>query len=278
MTDLSSEDSYKFNILSTLQKKNGDAIGPKFPFRLERGRYTVRTIGLQKELEEVLRLRYRVFSREYGIQSANAIDIDDLDFLCDHLIVTKDEKIIGTYRLISSAYSQLFYSQREFQMDPFFNLAGNKLELGRLCIHEEYRNGVVISLLWKGVIEYARMSGSRYLFGCSSIRTTDLLETAVIVRHMMDQNFTMKELSLGTQPDYRVHRLQDAIDSLDRPGFERDAYPILQKIPPLLTSYLKAGAKVFAEPALDAEFSCIDFLTVFEPNQMSEFFGRRYQI
>jgi putative hemolysin len=42
------------------------------------------------------------------------------------------------------------------------------------------------------------------------------------------------------------------------------------KIPSLLNSYLKVGAKVCGTPALDKSFKCIDFLTLLDVSEMQK--------
>ncbi len=47
------------------------------------------------------------------------------------------------------------------------------VELGRACVHRQHRNLVVLGLLWKGIADYARERGGRYLIGCSSLTSQD---------------------------------------------------------------------------------------------------------
>jgi putative hemolysin len=43
-----------------------------------------------------------------------------------------------------------------------------------------------------------------------------------------------------------------------------------EKIPSLLKSYIKAGAKVCSYPALDLDFNCIDFMTVLKRSELDQ--------
>lgn len=47
-------------------------------------------------------------------------------------------------------------------------------------------------------------------------------------------------------------------------------------LPPLFKAYLKAGAKVAIEPALDSDFRCIDFFTVLETRELTERYGKKF--
>jgi len=47
------------------------------------------------------------------------------------------------------------------------------LELGRACVHVDFRNIMVLHALWKGIAVYATRHESRYLIGCSSVTSQD---------------------------------------------------------------------------------------------------------
>ena len=48
-------------------------------------------------------------------------------------------------------------------------------------------------------------------------------------------------------------------------------------IPPLFEGYLRAGARVCREPAIDRAFRCADFFTIMDVTQMSKVFKRKYR-
>ena len=50
---------------------------------------------------------------------------------------------------------------------------GQIVELGRACVHRQHRNLFVLGLLWKGIADYTRARGGRYLLGCSSLTAQD---------------------------------------------------------------------------------------------------------
>jgi putative hemolysin len=123
---------------------------PKVGIEYKKGHFTVKTVTSGEELEDVLRLRFEVFMREFkNIKREAGVDVDKLDYICDHLIIRDDRanRIVGTYRLNSSRYSNTFYSNSEFVFDKVKKMPGTILELGRAAIDRDYRTGVVISLL-----------------------------------------------------------------------------------------------------------------------------------
>ncbi|MES2963689.1 MAG: GNAT family N-acetyltransferase, partial [Bdellovibrionota bacterium] len=155
---------------------------PNVTFEFERGHYVVKTAENGAELEECLKLRFEVFHREYMNKKRTiGVDIDKLDEICDHLVIRdrRSGKVIGTYRLNSSKYTDTFYSSSEFNMARLLDIQGTKLELGRACIDKDHRNGVIVALLWRGIAEYIQRTETKVLFGCGSIKTMDPLESGL---------------------------------------------------------------------------------------------------
>jgi Putative hemolysin len=120
------------------------AFKPKISFRFEVGSFTVKTAQNSRELRKALELRYRVFYQELLNKSKLfRIDIDKFDFIADHIIIidNKNQDVVGTYRIISSSFSNKFYSETEFDISSLKLLKATKLEIGRASVHKDYRNG-----------------------------------------------------------------------------------------------------------------------------------------
>ena len=133
------------------------------------------------EVREAQRLRYRIFAEECGVQLPTrslGIDEDEFDFYCDHLIVrdTDRDEVVGTYRILTSWKAKeagRFYSETEFDLTKLKPLVPRIVEVGRSCIHPDYRQGGVITLLWAGLAQYMMRGGYEYLMGCASISLAD---------------------------------------------------------------------------------------------------------
>lgn len=272
-------------------------IEPKLAIRIERGNYIVKTVSEAWEFQEVLRLRYDVFHREYR-KAVLPVgwDLDDYDFICDHLIIIKKDEaekeegkrgtIVGTYRMIASTFSDKFYSQSEFHLDEFLKEPGVKLELGRACIHPDFRKGSVMSLLWRGVTEYMRLTQARYLFGCSSIKVMETEPVSQIYQYLEGKNFLVEEYGIHPLDNWEVPGLIESLAkaaAVEAAGQTEAGQAVMSEeeakalLPPLLEMYLLAGAKVIGRPALDTDFNCVDFLTVLDTTKLSQLFSRRYQ-
>jgi putative hemolysin len=190
--------------------------------------------------------------------------------MADHVIVkhADTKEILGTYRIICSEFSSQFYSQEQYEMDKILGLQDIKIELGRACIHREWRNGVTLNLIWKGLAQYAQAVNARYMFGCASVKTVspDLAYSLFWHLSPLHLNETLKSEVL---PSYKCP-IPANIDSL--PAWRE----IEDQIPPLLRTYLQAGATIASEPALDTFFGCVDLLTVLDLHNMNPKFKRRY--
>lgn len=254
---------------------------PNVSFEFERGHYVVKTVQNGTELEECLKLRYDVFHREYRNKKRTiGVDVDKLDYTCDHLMIfDKDaNKIIGTYRLNSSLFTDTFYSAAEFNIDQILALSGNKLELGRACINRDHRNGVIIALLWRGVAEYIQRTETKILFGCASVKTMEPLEIGLLTKYMSEEGLCDYEIQAPPTRKYKVKQLTRVLEYLETHPFEYDKDEVKQLIPALFNAYVKAGVKVAAEPAIDRDYNCIDFLTILRVDEMSSAFKGKYKI
>lgn len=127
-----------------------------------------------------------------------------------------------------------------------------------------HRNGQVIDLLWKGIGLMAKKHNARFLFGCSSLMSTEPADAQSLYYRLKKDASLENSLNIFPVGKYAFTFKPHAI--LDE-NFE---------IPPLLKSYLMAGAKVAGLPAFDEEFGCFDFLTILDLNEINPSFKRRY--
>ena len=106
-------------------------------------------------------------------------DADAFDDICDHLLVLNTDLsapgrpfVCGTYRLIRRSVAEVhggFYSADEYDLGALLNNPGELVELGRSCVHEDYRTGAVMQLLWRGIAEYLNAYDIKIMFGCGSL-------------------------------------------------------------------------------------------------------------
>ena len=227
------------------------------------GYYRVRLASSDADRMAAFRLRFLVFNLELGegLEAAYASgrDMDQFDAVCEHLIVehASTGKIVGTYRLQTGAMASAnagFYSEGEFDFAPYRHLQDSLVELGRACVHREHRSTEVLYLLWRGIAQYARYRGGRYLIGCSSLTSQDPAHGAAVYRVLQ---------TYLAEPDLRTTPQPHCAMPLVLPEDASD------KLPKLLRTYLAIGAKICGPPAIDREFKTIDFLTLIDLETLS---------
>jgi putative hemolysin len=206
------------------------------------------------DIEEAQRLRYKVFAEEMGARLSTrkaGVDQDMFDPYCDHLLVRDGEtnEVVGTYRILSPEKANKiggFYSQSEFDLTRLAQLSGRMVEVGRSCVHPDYRNGAVIALLWAGLAEYMERGGYDYLIGCASISMGDGGHAAASLYDRLKVD-NMSPVEWRVFPRY----------PLPLEALNRELNPLL---PPLIKGYLRLGAYICGDPAWDPDFNTADLL------------------
>jgi putative hemolysin len=231
------------------------------------------TVSLARDANEVYeaqRLRYKVFAEEMGARlsgSEPGIDSDIYDPFCDHLIVRDalKDRVIGTYRMLNGANARRlggFYSDDEFDLTRLDHLREQTVEVGRTCVHRDYRNGTVIAMLWTGVAQYVARRGYRYVVGCASVSMADGGATASNVHYAL-QN------TCASPAEYRVFPRLDLPLRRARPTEE-------VAIPPLIKGYVRLGAYMCGAPAWDPDFNTADLLMLLPMSRLAPRYARRF--
>ena len=236
----------------------------------------LRLASSRLERIEARRLRFEVFSLELqlGLASslASGLDQDAHDGHCDHLLVvdTDSDCLVGTYRLLSfdRVPSFGFYSETEFDLTNILRSGLRLLELGRSCVALEYRDGRVISLLFRGIAEYLRRTGADAVMGCASIHGTDPPELAAI-QEMLSQKFL-------SDPSLRVTPRRGFDIPPPRRSAPVDETSTFRALPPLFKGYLRMGAKVCGPPAYDRPFGTTDFFVLAKTRDIVDRYSRRF--
>jgi len=150
----------------------------------------------QLEIEEAQRLRYKVFAEEMGAQllGTGGLDVDGFDQFCDHLIVrdTNTNQVIGTYRILSPEKANEaggYYSAAEFDLSRLSHLFERTVEVGRACVHQNYRNGGTITMLWAGLAKYMQVHNYEYMIGCGSVSMNDGGHAAASLFHRLQDEY-----------------------------------------------------------------------------------------
>ena len=231
------------------------------------GRLEVRITRDPADIAAAQALRYRVFYEEMTaapsaeMESARR-DFDDFDAICDHVVVVDhrrpaDETVVGTYRLLRQEIAERtrgFYSASDYDLSLLYEGTARGsalLEVGRSCVQRDYRTGLTIQRLWRGIAGYIAEHNIDYMFGIASLPGADPSALAMPLSY----------LSHGylAPPGLRVRALPERyVDMKMVPPEELSAREILQSLPPLIKGYLRLGAFVGDGAVVDEQFGTTD--------------------
>ncbi len=209
-----------------------------------------------RQVELALALRHRVFVGEMGaslgLPGDATLERDLFDPYCEHLLAveTASGKVIGTCRLLlPEKASELgcLYCDGEFWLTRLNSIRDQTVEVGRVCVSSDHRDGVTIRLLWSALLNFVETTGQRYAIGAASVSLEDGGDLATrIYRHLSQTS--MAEEPWRAWPRRRLPMLEDDFGSTR-----------LLQMPPLIKGYLRMGARLLGEPYYDPEFACADF-------------------
>jgi len=222
------------------------------------------------EIKEAQRLRYKVFAEEMGAtlsQNLEGLDVDEFDAFCDHLLIRDQDtlKVVGTYRVLPPHKAQeigRLYSDSEFDLSRLDHLRPKLVELGRSCVHKDYRSGAVIMALWSGLAQYMQKNGYEIMLGCASIPMADGGHFAASLYNSLGSD------QMAPTEFHAFPRLPLPLDKLNG-GLEVDA-------PPLIKGYLKLGAKICSAPAWDPDFNTADLLTMLRLSEINPRYAKHF--
>jgi putative hemolysin len=234
------------------------------------GRLAVRVTTAPRQVEAAQRLRYRVFADELGARLLSAptrLDCDAFDGFCRHIVVEDEAcgEVVGTYRVLLPADARrigALYTEGEFHIDRLLPIRDELVEIGRACVHPDYRTGAVIMLLWAGLGELLAGLPQRYLIGCASVPMAD-------GGHYAASLYRQLSVTDAGPEAFRVF-------PKDRLPVERLLHGCDVVVPPLVKGYLRAGGQLIGEPHHDRAFGCADLPMMLSLARLGRRHARRF--
>lgn len=223
--------------------------------------------------EQAMRLRYTVFVEELGgdgplVDHARRLEQDRFDPGAQMLVLRdlarpEAEQIVGVYRLLQSNgdADQEFYSAGEYDLAPLIASGQRLLELGRSCLHPDYRGGSAVYHLWHGLADYVQREGIDILFGVASFHGTKVGEIRQSLSYLHHKHLAPEPL--------RVTSLQSqSVDLVPKGDLDRVA--AIQSMPALIKGYLRLGGCVGQGVYVDHAFNTIDVCLVMETSRLND--------
>ncbi|KIC34869.1 GNAT family N-acetyltransferase [Leisingera sp. ANG-S5] len=233
--------------------------------------FSVKIAETESELRAAQALRYDVFVRELGgggemVDHQEGLERDRFDPYFDHMLVTDKATgtVAGVYRLLrddQAVRAGQFYSEDEYDLTLLKASGRRLLELGRSCLHPDYRGGMAMFHLWSGLADYVEQHGIEVLFGVASFHGTDPQALANPLAMLHHNHLAPPDLRVRS----KVFQSMDlvVIDDLDRKR-------AMVETPALIKAYLRLGGFVGEGAYIDRAFNTTDVCLVLDTARMNE--------
>ena len=227
--------------------------------RCKIGRYKARLAETEADVRACQQLRYLAFVQERGLGGGGALDEDEFDQRCRHVMVeeARSRKLVCCFRMmpLSGADISQSYSAQYYELSRLESYPGRMVEMGRFCIHPAYRDPNILRAAWAAMSRFVEDEGVELLFGCSSFHGTDAAAYMDAFALLKEQHLAPRRwLPRVKAPD--VFRYARKL-KLMRP----DKKLALRCMPPLLRSYLVMGGWVSDHAVIDRELNTLHVFT-----------------
>lgn len=241
--------------------------------------FTVKIAETEDELRAAQALRYDVFVQELGgggdmVDHEAGLERDRFDPFFDHMIVRDSTagRVVGVYRLLRDDQARAagqFYSEDEYDLTVLKSSGRKLLELGRSCLHPDYRGGMAMFHLWSALADYVTAHGIEILFGVASFHGTDVNALALPLS-MLHQNHL-------APPELRVRARAESFQPMDLIAPEAlDRRRAMVETPALIKAYLRLGGFVGEGAFVDRAFNTTDVCLVLDTARMNDRQRRLY--
>jgi putative hemolysin len=246
---------------------------------LKAGSLEVRLAKNEEDVRAAQILRYEVFYEECGATANEKVarlkqDIEKIDDFCDILLVIdhSNNKIVGTYRFMLREAAQQYggyYTASEFDVHKLITFPGQIMELGRSCVHKDYRTRPTMQLLWRGISAYIKLNQVGLCFGCGSFQGTDVSKYDHALSYLYYKHLAPPELRACALPDH-----YEPMNLL--PLQEVSPKIAMRQLPPLIKGYLRLGGYIGDGAYLDRMFNSIDVCIIVRMETVTERYFQRY--
>ena len=221
-------------------------------------RYRARLARTEEDLGAAQRLRHLAF------HGCDGIDADTFDATCQHILVedTRDDALVCCFRFLPLKHGQEInrsYSAQYYELSALEGFQGRMVELGRFCVHPERHDPDILRVAWGAMTQFVDETGVELLFGCASFAGTD-------AAHYHDAFAMLRDRHLGParwRPRVKAPRV---FPFARRLRLKPDLKTAMQRMPPLLRTYLMMGGWVSDHAVVDAQMNTLHVFTGVEIN------------
>jgi len=240
-----------------------------------RADFELRLARDEADIRAAQRLRYEVFVAELGGDGALVdhdarLERDAFDAHYDHLLLIDNARpgapAVGVYRLMRDDMVHRmgrYYSESEYDLGVLKSSGRRLLELGRSCVHRDYRGGAALMHLWRGLLAYVERHGIDVMFGVASFHGTDPTPLA--------QPLSLLHHRHLAPPELRVRALPEHFQRMDLvPEAEIDRVEAMRAVPALIKAYIRLGGFVGEGAFIDLAFNTTDVCVIVDIARVPE--------
>lgn len=230
------------------------------------------------EIAQAQALRYQVFALEMGAKlspppgTPAGLDVDMFDAFCEHLLVRtqpsdadEEPTAIGTYRVLTPEAARRvggLYTETGFDLTRLRPLRSKMVELGRSCVHPDWRSGGTIMALWGALGEFMARNQLDTMIGCASVSMRDGGHVAASLwEQLRHTHLAPIEWQVRARLPLPVEELRS---------------DLVVEPPALIKGYLRCGAKVLGPPAWDPDFNTADLPLMMRLSDLPERYRRHF--
>lgn len=236
------------------------------------------------DLRAAQRLRYEVFIAELGgdgdmVDHENRLERDAFDPFYDHLILIDKRRdraalnhVVGVYRLLRSEQAEKlgrYYTEDEYDLTLLKASGRRLLELGRSCVHADYRGGTALFHLWNGLARYVFDYDIEVLFGVASFHGTDVQALKLPLSYLHHVHLAPEALRVRALGAHFQRMDLVPIDAVERKA-------AMLQTPALIKAYLRMGGFVGEGAFIDEAFNTTDVCLIMDTAKMNEKSHARY--
>lgn len=212
--------------------------------KMDKPRYVVRSVPGTRA-EAAIALRDQCF---------NASTRDGFDEFATHILIEDQASgaLVCTFRVaiwrggdVGDSYTAQFYGLENMALP-----GGPMLELGRFCVHPDWRDPDILRLAWGELTTLVDREGVKLLFGCASFAGTDAARygdafAVLKARHLAPKSW---------MPRLKAPQVFRFAAKLRRKPKLRQGMSLM---PPLLRSYLSMGGRVSDHAVIDRQMNTL---------------------
>lgn len=223
-----------------------------------------------KQLRQVQHFRALQFSQQFGISFEQQLDQDLYDFDCEHAVIReKWSGDIVAYTRVKPFNGDTVlhsYSAKEFDIAPHLGEFSNIVEIGRTCVHPQFRSGKALSMLWLNLMPKLLWSlRAKHIIGCVSIRMLDNEARAYYTHQYVQRLPSNQLLNVASHQPFEPTRPTH--------HFVND-----ERVPKLFAAYLNMQARLSRQAFYDRDFNCLDYFVYLPVNEVAKTFVMKKMI